>query len=101
MAMESLPVGALLFMGGTSLLFPALDVFMLASLLAPGDERGQIIVWKAGSFTLLAFPGSLVLDILIIIGRGLPMTANPFIQLSTAAILYFAALLYYRKKHSV
>lgn len=101
MSIGSLPAGALLFMGVTFILFPALDIFMLVSLLVPGDERGQIIVWKAGSFTLLAFTGSLVLDILINIARGQPMTANPFIQLSTAAILYFAALLYYRKKHSV
>ncbi len=27
------------------------------------------------------------------------MTANPFIQLEVAAIIYFAALVYYKRKH--
>ena len=46
-------IGAVIFLGVMLLIFAVLDIFMLISLLKPGDERSQIIVWKAGSFTLL------------------------------------------------
>lgn len=92
-------IGALLAMGIVFLLFPALDIFMLFSLLAPGDERNQVIVWKASAFTLLATMGGTMLDILIIFLQARPLTANPLIQLETAAVLYFIALLFYKKRH--
>ena len=76
-----------------------LDIIMLFSLLIPGDERNQVIVWKASSFTLLGTVGANVLEVIINFVRAQPMTVNPFIQLETAAIIYFAALLYYKKKH--
>ena len=40
-----------------------LDIFMLVSLVRPGDERRQMIVWKASALTLLGTAGNLVLDI--------------------------------------
>ena len=30
--------------------------------------------------------------------KAQPMTANPLVQLETAAIIYFAALMYYKKR---
>lgn len=92
-------IGALLFMGILFILFPALDIFMLVSLLVPGDERNQVIVWKASAFTLLATMAGKVLDIITNLVQAQPMIANPFIQLETAAVLYFAALLFYKKRH--
>ena len=41
----------------------ALDVLMIISLLKTGDERRQLIVWKASTFTLLIVIGGLILDI--------------------------------------
>ena len=39
------------------LAFAVLDIAMIISLIRPGDERGQIIVWKASAFTLLGMTG--------------------------------------------
>ena len=81
------------------LVFTALDIIMLVSLLKPGDERNQVIVWKASSFTLLATVGAKIIDVIENFIRAQPMTANPFVQLEVAAIIYFAALMYYKKRH--
>lgn len=94
-----MPVGAAVFLGIVLLVFTALDVMMLVSLLIPGDERNQVIVWKASSFTLLAMIGGKILDVIENFVKAQPMTANPLIQLEVAAILYFIALMYYRRKH--
>lgn len=91
-------VGAMVFLGFVLVAF-VLDIIMLFSLLIPGDERNQVIVWKASTFTLLGTVGANVLEVIVNFVRAQPMTANPFIQLETAAIIYFAALLYYKKKH--
>lgn len=91
-------VGAMVFLGFVLVAF-VLDIIMLFSLLIPGDERNQVIVWKASTFTLLGTFGANVLEVIVNFVRAQPMTANPFIQLETAAIIYFAALLYYKKKH--
>ena len=92
-------IGALLAMGIVFLLFPVLDLVMLVTLVMPGDERNQVIVWKASAFTLLATMGGMLLDVLVAFLQGLPLTANPLIQLETAATLYFIALLFYKKRH--
>lgn len=94
-----MPVGAMLFLGVVLVLFTILDIFMLVSLLKPGDERNQIIVWKASSFTLLAMIGSNILDVIENFVRTQPMSQNPFIQLEVAAIVYFISLMYYKRKH--
>lgn len=94
-----MPVGAMLFLGVVLVLFTILDIFMLVSLLKPGDERNQIIVWKASSFTLLAMIGSNILDVIENFVRAQPMSQNPFIQLEVAAIVYFVSLMYYKRKH--
>lgn len=92
-------IGAMIFLGVIFIVFIALDVIMLVSLSRPGDERNQIIVWKASTFTLLGTAGAKMLDIIENLVRSQPMTANPFIELEVAAIIYFAALMYYRRKH--
>ncbi len=94
-----MPVGAAIFLGVVLLIFTVVDVIMLVSLLIPGDERNQVIVWKASSFTLLATIGAKILDVIENFVKAQPMTANPLIQLEVAAILYFIALMYYRRKH--
>lgn len=91
--------GAMLFLGGILVIFTALDIFMLVTLSAPGDERNQVIVWKASTFTLISVMGANILDVIYNVAAAQPMTQNPFIQLEVAAIVYFGALMYYRKRH--
>ena len=77
----------------------ALDVLMIISLLKTGDERRQLIVWKASTFTLLVVIGGLILDIVESIIRSEAMLINPFVKLSVTARVYFLTLLYYKKKY--
>ena len=88
-----MPVPAQIFLGAVFLVFAALDIIMLISLLKPGDERNQTIVWKASSFTLFATVGAKVMDVIENFVRSQPMTANPFIQLEVAGIIYFFGVL--------
>lgn len=94
-----MPLSAMIFLGVVLLVFTVLDMVLLVSLLKPGDERNQIIVWKASSFTLLATVGAKILEIIENFVRGQPMTANPFVELETIAIIYFIALMFYKKRH--
>ena len=80
--------------------FAVLDLIMLLSLLIPGDERNQIIVWKASSFTLIAMIGANIFDIIESFIRSQPMSQNPLIQLEVAVTIYFPVLLFYKRKHS-
>lgn len=94
-----MPAGAILFLVVVLAVFAVLDGIMLVSLLVPGDERSQIIVWKASAFTLLGVTGSLILDVIENMIRAQMMSVNPLILLEVTAIIYFAALVYYKKKH--
>lgn len=94
-----MPVAAMIFLGVVLLVFTVLDLVMLVSLLKPGDERKQIIVWKASSFTLIVTVGATIIDVIWNLITEQPMTANPFIQLEVAAVIYFIALMYYQKRH--
>lgn len=94
-----MPVGAMIFLGIVLVGFVGLDIFMLVSLSAPGDERGQIIVWKASAFTLLGMVGALILEVIENFVRSQEMAINPFVQLEVIAILYFVSLMYYKKKY--
>lgn len=94
-----MPVGAMVFLGAVLAIFAALDIYMLVSLLKPGDERNQIIVWKASSFTLLGVFGANILTVIEKFITAQPLTQNPFVQLEVFAIVYFVALMYYRRKH--
>ena len=76
-----------------------LDISMIISLLRTGDERRQLIVWKASAFTLLVVVGTLVIDIVESIIKVEAMQINPFIKLSVTAMVYLLTLLYYKKRH--
>lgn len=89
----------IILFGVVLVVFVVLDIVMLVSLLKPGDERNQIVVWKASSFTLFATVGAKVVDIVVNIVKAQPMVENPLVQLEVAAIIYFASLMYYRKRH--
>ena len=92
-------IGAVIFLGVMLLIFAVLDIFMLISLLKPGDERSQIIVWKAGSFTLLGLVGANVLTVIRQFAMAEKLMLNSLVQLEVAAIIYFIALQYYKRKH--
>ena len=77
-----------------------LDLAMIVSLLRTGDERRQLIVWKASTGTLLIVVLSLVIDIIESVMRNEAMENNPFVSLSVTAIVYFIELLYYKRKYS-
>ncbi len=94
-----MPVGAMIFLGVVLAVFVILDVYMLVSLLRPGDERNQIIVWKASSFTLLGVVGANILTVIEKFVTAQPLTQNPLVQLEVFAILYFVSLMYYKRKH--
>ena len=92
---QVLMVLCLIFIGALIVL----DVAMVVSLARPGDERRQMIVWKASTYTLLGTAGSLCLSIVEKLVRMEPMAVNPFATLGAAAIIYFLFLLYFRHKH--
>jgi len=90
----------MIFLGVVLAVFTVLDIFMLVTLLKPGDERNQIIVWKASSFTLLGVVGANILTVIEKFVTAQPLTQNPFVQLEVFAIMYFVSLMYYKRKHS-
>ena len=78
-----------------------LDIAMIISLVKLGDERRQLIVYKASTLTLLGTMGSLVIAIIDSLIKVEAMTVNSFTTLTAAATLYFISLLYYRKKYII
>ena len=92
-------IGLIIF-GVFLLVLIILDISMIVSLLRTGDERRQLIVWKASTSTLLVVVGGLVIDIVESLVRGEAMLINPFIKLSVTAMVYLLTLLYYKRKYS-
>ncbi len=90
---------ALVLFGIFLLILIILDVAMIVSLLRTGDERRQLIVWKASAVTLLVVVGTLVIDVVESIVRAEAMLINPFIKLSVTAMVYLLTLLYYKKRY--
>ena len=76
-----------------------LNVSMIISLIKPGDERRQMIIRKASTWTLIATMGSLVFRVVESVIKVEKMSVNPFITLTSAAAIYFICLLYYRRKY--
>ena len=76
-----------------------LDIAMLISLIKPGDERKQMVVWKASTYTLLGMVGSMMIGIIENLIKGEALYINPFVQLGVTATMYFMFLLYYKRKH--
>lgn len=91
-------IGLILF-GIYLLIMIILDIAMIVSLIKPGDERRQMIVWKASTWTLVATTGSLVFGIIENIVKVEVMSVNPFTTLTATATIYFICLLYYTKKY--
>ena len=75
-----------------------LDVAMVVSLLRPGDERRQLVVWKASTWTLIGLVGALVIEIIKGFVTGSVDMINPFVHLTVAATLYFGFSLYFKRK---
>ena len=99
MTTEAMPLGAMIFLIVVLLIFAAMDMVMLVTLLRPGDERGQVVVWKASAWTLLAVVGTLILDVIENFVRGQYMSVNPFVLLEATAIIYCVALVVIKKRH--
>lgn len=92
-------LSAKIFLGVVLLVFILLDTIMIVSLLKPGDERNQVIVWKASGYTLLVSVGTMMLDVIENFVRGKEMSLNPLIHLELIAIVYLIALQIFKKKH--
>ena len=90
---------ALVLYGIFLLILIVLDISMIISLLRTGDERRQLIVWKASTSTLLVVVGGLVIDIVESIVKVEAMLINPFVKLSVTAMVYLVSVLYYKKKY--
>lgn len=91
-------VGFILF-GIYLLVMISLDIAMIISLIRPGDERRQMIVWRASTWTLVATMGSLAVCIIERMVNVQEMSVNPFSTLTAAATIYFICLLYYKRKY--
>ena len=70
----------IIFCAAILLFFIALDIGMLISIVRSGDERRQIIVWKASAFTLMGVTGALIIEIIENLATGQEMTMNPFVE---------------------
>lgn len=75
-----------------------LDAALVVSLVRPGDERRQLIVWKASASTLGGIAGYLVLRMVLNFVRGYE-ALNPFTLLTVMAAMYFVFLLYHRARY--
>ena len=96
--MDKAVVATIIFVA-VLLIFAVLDILMIISLVRPGDERGQVIVWKASAFTLLGMTGALIIEIIESLATGQEMAINPFVHLTATATIYFGALLFFKKRH--
>ncbi len=96
--MDKAVVATIIFVA-VLLIFAVLDILMIISLVRPGDERGQVIVWKASAFTLLGMTGALIIEVIESIAGGQEMAINPFVHLTATGIVYFGALLFFKKRH--
>ena len=90
--------GAVALFLSVLLIFIGLDLYMLFTLLHPGDERGQLVVWKASAYTLLTTSGALMLEVIENFVRAQVMSINPLVHLVVTGITYFVVLLYFRRK---
>ena len=91
---------ATLLLCGMLIFFLAIDLFMLITLLRPGDERGQLIVWKASAYTLLSVTSYTLLTVIACLLRGEALAINPLVHLEMTATIYCIALLVIRRRHA-
>lgn len=85
-----------LFLGFVVLLI-VLDIAMVVSLVKSGDERRQLMVWKASTFTLIGTVGVMILNVVKMFVAPEEISA-PFSQLGATTIIYFCCLFYYKRK---
>ncbi len=88
---------------GALALLAGLNLALFVSLGRQGDERRRMIVQKASAHTLCVLVAYLVLCVVEDFVRGafLDLAAdplNPFVLLTVIAMVYFAHLLYYKRK---
>ena len=76
-----------------------LDLAMVISMLRPGDERKQMIVWKTSASTLLVTVLMLVFNVVEALIKKEPALVNTFIHLSVVATVYFVTLLVEKKRY--
>ena len=76
-----------------------LDLAMVISMLRPGDQRKQMIVWKTSASTLLVTVLMLVFNVVEALIKKEPTLVNPFIHLSVVAMVYFVTLLVEKKRY--
>lgn len=76
-----------------------LDLAMVISMLRPGDERKQMIVWKTSASTLLVTVLMLVFNVVEALIKKEPTLVNPFTHLSVVAMVYFVTLLVEKKRY--
>lgn len=89
----------LIIFGIVLLALITIDISMIVSMLRTGDERRQLIVWKASTFTLFVVVGTLIFDIVESLVRGEIMLINSFVKLSVTAMVYLLTLFYYKRKY--
>lgn len=82
----------------------ALDIALVVSVGRQGDERRRMIVQRASSNTLAALVAYLLYCMVENFVRGAvhhqsAEPINPFVLLTIIAMLYFANLLYYKRKY--
>ena len=79
----------------------ALIVWMFISLVRLGDERRQLIVGKACTFSFMGMAGYLLLRTLVfLLGEGRELL-HPLITLMVAAYLVAGSLAWYRHKRRI
>lgn len=93
-----LELGLVLF-GVFLLIMVILIISMIISLIKPGDERRQMMIWKASTWTLIGTMGSLIFSVVESVIKVEKISVNPFVTLTSAAVIYFICLFYYRKKY--
>ena len=76
-----------------------LDLAMVVSMLRPGDERKQMIVWKTSASTLPVTVLMRVFNVVEALIKKEPALVNPFIRLSVVAMVYFVTLLVEKKRY--
>lgn len=90
---------AKIFLGIILFVFTVLDISMIVSLIKPGDERNQIVVWKASTHTLCVVVGTMILNVIYGVVVSQSSLTNTFIMLEITAIIYFVELLSVKRKY--
>lgn len=94
-----MPMGVKIVFGVALVVFVTMDLALVVTLMRPGDERSQLIVWKSSAYTLNVAVGVLMLHVAADLVCRQPLTLNPLIYLELIAVIYFIALLVFKRRH--